>query len=243
MLPSTIAEIVHPRESQHNDLNMLRLYGLLTTEQKSKMASNGHPMGSLTTEELEYLDRMVYGPNAFLQYTPKRNPQGTLEQVDWDLYSEGLLHEATEALPDGVPPQALVTLEKSSAKVVITSDITTADLTTPGHTFDARGLAWQKFAQDRPDLFNPNTLVQRADFSKLILGERLCLDFSFEFNSSFSLNRRFEDKSLGGFKKTTLDDLPDDFKKQFQRLYANYASSYANAKSARSGVNSVPPPR
>ena len=86
---------------------------------------------------------------------------------------------------------------------------------------------------------------QKVDLTHFKYGRRLQLTFTFEFTKTLSLMESFEDHSVGDFKSITMDELPDDFKKQFNQAYADLKQSYANAKPGQFTGNakgSNPPP-
>ncbi len=93
-LPATMANFLVSSDNGYYEPNMLRLYGLLTPQQKQQMASGGLPFGSLTDEEMVYVNRMVYGLNANLQYRPR--PGQGINSGDWDLFYNGIMREPTE---------------------------------------------------------------------------------------------------------------------------------------------------
>src|ERR1019366_1308830 len=101
------------------DLAMLRFYGLLTGDQKDKMINGGLPFGSLRADELEYVNRMLYRTRSRIGYDP---PKGQEAQFDFDLFYNGLMHEPTECLPNGIPPQGLITLTVKDSNVVMAAN-------------------------------------------------------------------------------------------------------------------------
>jgi len=244
-VPKMLSSLVKEDTSDsYYDRNVLRFYGLLTPDQKSKMQAGGMPCNSLTEEQMECVNRMVYSGNSFLQFAP--SVRGTMIQEEMDLHNNGILREATESLPNGIPPQGLIKLRIDNSYVVITGDKQNGSYRQTGRAFDASSLAWQKYSQDHPDLFPwMSEESQRLDLSRFKYGKRMQLNFSFQFTDSLSVNQSLEDKSMGDFIDVAFDGLPDEFKKQFQTAYENDAKAYANVKPGDLGApnrNTNPPP-
>jgi len=248
-LPTAMANFLERPDSAYVDPNMIRFYGLLSPEQKAQMLNGGLPMSALTDREAEYLDRMVFGANGYLQYAPPRDGSGrsNYRAEDFQLHSNGILREATEALPDGIPRQGLLSLRTNNSHVVISSEEGDSSPAGGGRIMAANELAWQKYSQEHPELF-PWVLQQgqKINLSSFQYGQRLQMTFTFAFTTSLSLVQSLEDKNLDDFTKVTLDDLPSDFKKQFDDAYENFKKSYANVTPGQLGrptQGANPPPR
>ncbi len=214
-LPSTMANFLITPDNNYYEPNMLRLYGLLTPQQKQQMSTGGLPFGSLNEDELMYVNRMVYGLNANLQYRP---PQGQgINSGDWDLFYNGIMREPTESLPTGIPSRGLLkmTTEQFGCGNRF-NGAGPAGLRRNTSDDAQRDMAWQKFCQDRPDLFPWAVNNGLYNFNHFQYGQRLQLTFDFNFTDSISINQTLEEKNMSEFKDITMNDLPDDFKKQFQ---------------------------
>ncbi len=244
-LPSLLAGIWNAMSPGYFDPNMLRLYGTLTTEQRNQMQRGGLTFGALGEKQLEYVNRMVYGANSTLQFTPQQSQQSGGSQIDWDLFYNGLMHESTESLPTGIPEKGFIKLVANTSYVVMATEHIGANMVMPNRTMDASTLAWQKYSQDHHELFPwmaENN--QRVDLSKVQYGKRTQMLFTFQFTPVLSLTFNLEEKSPGTFRTLTLGELPDDFKKQFDEAYASLVQSYANVKPGDLGTNrgTNPPP-
>ena len=212
------------------DHETLRLYGLITREQRQQMISHGMPFENLNEKELEIVNKMVYGSSTRLQYQPQAE-QGEMAPDVFDIFYNGIMREATESLPNGIPPKGLLKMQVDTSQVIKTSDVVTANYTMPGRTMDANTLAWQKYSQEHPELFPwMNEEAQKIDFRNLMFGTRTQVILTLEFTKSLSIVLSLEDNSAANFHSVALNDLPDDFKKQYQQSYDEYVKSYANAK-------------
>lgn len=228
------------------DEDMLRLYGLLTPEQKSRMAGDGLPFGTLSEKELEYVGRMVYRTVTQVGYMPQKAPQGQQAQPEEELFKSDLMREPTECLPAGVPPDGILTesVTNTSAVYLLYADPDVDVSGKRGSTWDARQLASLKYMQDRPEIFlHAIDDSNKFNFDRLMFGRQVSMNFTFQFTPKVGMTQDLSGTNLDDFKPATINDLPDDFKKQFQDAYKHYAKIYANAKPGDPyGTGSAPPP-
>jgi len=231
-LPQMFQQLVRPkRDPTYYNRDLLRFYGLLTSSQKSQMQNGGLACGSLTREEAGYLGRMVFGQNGFLQYQPRPGKDGRIDDGNWDLYYNGIMREQTVALPNGLPPQALIKLDVDNSSIVMSGQKDNARFFQPGQEMDPNTLAWNKYGQEHPEIFPwMADEVSRTDLTRLTYGKRLKLTFTVHFTPELSLIQTLDDKSATDFQPVTLDTLPDDFKQKFLAAYNDYVKNYANAK-------------
>ncbi len=246
-IPNSMANILHYQDTAYYDHNMLRIYALSTPEQRAKMSGGGLPFEALTESQLECVNKMVYGVNTNLQYTPPQNTDGNNVEFDWNLFYNGLMHEPTESLPNGIPPRGTLKMDVDNSFVVKTQDVPTRNYTMPGRQMDPSSLAWQKYSQEHPDLFPwMAEESQKVDLSRILYGKRLQLNFTLHFTPVLSLSYSFEEHNSSDFKSVSIDDLPADFKKQFDDAYNGLKQSYANAKPGQFNGNqrgTNPPPQ
>jgi len=242
-MPSELASVVRSSAlTEYFDMNMLRLYGLLTESQKSSMIKDGLSIGSLSSDEMECVKRLVYGPRIQLSY---QLPRGSNDSSLSDLYFDGLLGEPTESLPNGLPPEGVIKLKRDHSNVVVNTEPPNARSYTPIQALSPKALAMQKFGQIHQDLI-PSVIepFPIVDLSHLKYGPFIKLTFTFNFTETLSTVRTLEDKSAKGFQPVTLNTLPDDFKQQFDRAYSRLEKTYANVKPIPvSGRNSNIPPQ
>lgn len=242
-MPESLSGFFKTQTFDNVDPNMLRLYGLLTPEQKSSMANGGLPFGSLTAKELEYVNRMVYLMHSHVGF---ESPKGKMSEQVQQMFFYGIMREPTECLPSGVPPEGVITLSETNSNAVFTfyADPDLDVSGSLGSPSDARDLAWIKYRQERPLIFpRANSLTHDFNLSHFLFGRQVSKTFTFHFTSKVGMIQELDDTNLDDFQSMTLSDLPDDFKKQFQDAYNHYAVAYANAKPGQpNGGGSAPPP-
>ncbi|MDR3689815.1 MAG: hypothetical protein P4L46_10585 [Fimbriimonas sp.] len=243
-LPTVMASLVKARSEDNFDNNMLRLYGLTTPEQRAKMSSSGLPFEALTDQQMEYVSRMVYGVNSNIQFMPPPQARNA-QQIDFNLYYNGLLREPTESLPTGIPRRGVIKLKSDSSYVVMAGPTRNQPYDMAPRELDANSLAWQKYSQERIDLFPwMSDEMQKVDLTRLQFGKRLQITITLQFTPSLSIGQSFDEHDPDQFQTVTIDDLSGDFKKQFTDAYANLAQAYASAKPGtfNRGGGANPPP-
>lgn len=238
-MPSTMVGFVRKGVYDEYDPDMLRLYGLLTLDQKSTMVNGGLAFGALSAEELEYVNRMIYKQNAQIELEP---PKGQQDQATLDRFNSDLIRETTECLPTGVPPKGFITLKViNSNSVFAFATDSNSDITgTSGTSLDADAVGRFKYYRERPDLF-PKAGV--FNLNRFLFGRQVNMTFTFQFTPSISIVQTLDDTNLDDFQTMTLADLPEEFKKKVQDSYNSCVKRYANAKPGQlNGGGSVPPP-
>ena len=244
-LPAILARIVSPELQPLQDELMLKFYGLLSKDQIARMEAGGLSIRSLTENQVELLNRMIYGPYASLQFQPIPDRTGYVNRDpdEYNLYEDGILKETTASLPNGLPPEGLIFLNATESTVV--ASVQEAIGST--QVFEPESLAWQKYTQEHPTLFPAQEAQSiKLDFNHLRRGEQLNLNFRFTLSPVLSLNRTLQGLTFPNSAPITLSDLPESFQKRFNTTYDMYQKAYAKAGPMQfvgtTGAASPPPP-
>ncbi len=246
-MPSLMAVAINRSIRSFNDSNTLRFLALTTKDQRQRMQGDGLAIRSLSNEAQNCLAKMVFGGYSALQYSPPTtgNPRQGFNQGEYELYSNGILHEPTEALPIGFPDQAYVALHVDSSGVALADD-SGARFTSISRAMTARDLAWQRYSQERPDLFpwasHPG---QQLNLTNLQFGKQFTMRFEFRFTPVLTMTKSLEEQSLDGNSSGGIASFPEDFRKEYEKSYEEYRKAYANSKpgqfSAPPGQQNIPP--
>jgi len=244
-MPTSMSGFIRTERFDDYEPNMLRLYGLLTQNQKSTMANGGIRFGALGSEELSYVNRLIYKMRPNIGYQAPSGQPAEQTKADEEVFNSDLMREATELLPNGIPRQGLLTLELKNTNAafafVADSDLDLSGAS--GSAKSARELAWCRYSQERPDLFPVKDKSFTYNLNRVLFGRQVSMTFSFQFTPTILTIYALNDTNLRDFQSMTLNDLPDDFKKEFQDAYNHYVMVYANAKPGQlNGVGSGPPP-
>ena len=246
-LPDTMARIVSSEAQPDQDELTLRLFGLLTKDQIARMEAGGLSMRSLTERQNEIVSRMVYGPNAFLQYQAAQNRSGIARQdsEEFVLYQDGILKESTVSIPNGLPADGVITLNETAAIVVTCSPENSGTSMLVNQTFEAEPLAWQKYSQEHSNFLPAQEDHSvKLDFNRLRRGEQSNLNFKFLFSPVLSLSRTLQGLTFPDSISVTLADLPEDFQMRFNKAYAMYQKAYASVRPTQfiGSIGSASPP-
>lgn len=240
-LPNFFIELIAPHGVRMNfGDHFLRLYGLLSEPQRYKLVSGGLTYGELTQKQQREVLSYLYGPNVWLQYQPP--PGQGFNQSEMDSWWNGIKREPTECLPNGIPPNAAILGTQVSDSVVITQDMQRERFVEPGREMDAGSFAWQKFAQDHPQLFPwMGDSNQQVDLKKFSYGKRRQINMQIKLLPGVTLSGSLEERDMIFSDPVPYDQLPDDFRAAVDKLLAQYADQYKNAKPGQFGAQ--PPTR
>lgn len=246
-LPASMVEFLPAAvdKTPFSDRNILRFYAMLSSEQRTALTKDGLPISAMTAEALDCIKQMAYGAEEIVPYA-KHDPSVVPTDDDkWIAASHnaGLLRETTECLPTGIPPSGVITLKTTEAPTVLLSSLQRLQVMPPALEMTAKQLAWQKYAQDHADSLSfkvdPSNLL---DMSQLQFGHPLHLTFRFQFTPDLVQYRWLEDKSAGDIKTVTIDQLPDEFKAEFNQQYQEYVSTHPKKSPSRGKSNPPPAP-
>ena len=152
------------------------------------------------------------------------------------------MHETTECLPNGIPPESLITLKLTKNEGVSFGDPNAEVDDSTWSIWFARDLARLKYTQEHTEKFPERGGLSLYNLSHFVFGPQVNMTFTFQFTPTISMVQTLDDTNLADFRTMTLDDLPDDFKKEFQDGYKHWVQVYANEKTGTSsGVQSPPP--
>jgi hypothetical protein len=237
-LPWSIAVFLDRQETRFLDTPILRFYGEATTQQKERMLADGMPFSSLTTREHEILDRQVYGPRGFqLIFRPIAGNDGS-PPVDTELYSSGILSEPTEALPNGLPADGIVMMHVENASCVFLES--SASNVRGGTEIVINRLVMLKYAQNHPEEYGQGSPMMSMDLNHFIVGKQTQITFTFQFTPTLSMTGTLLDGNVTDLKPATFDELPKDFKAEFDESYKSWAKMMSMRGVGTS--KAVPPP-
>ena len=246
-LPQTVGRFIGSTDSANFSQETLRLYGSLRRSQNKQIAAGGSLISSLTPDQQEIVTRMVYGPTSNLQFnlSPTQGRRLGGVSAEYAVYNNALLHEPTVALPDGIPHGATVRLKWNVDNVVSQAGLQDGTMPGRGQMMTAENLAWQQFSQERPDLYPWMTQRdQRVDFTRLQFGQRLSLTFTFDLSTSVFMVHNVEGRATSELQNVSVEDLPEDYKKQYLKAYQNYRKANQGLRPTQTSppTGSQPPP-
>ena len=237
-LPFRQATYLNCPEAMFMDFPILRFYAEVTPQQRERMQTVGMPLASLTTREHELLNRMVYGLSYILTYTPPPKIDG-VTAIDSELYASGILSDATESLPSGLPPEGIVKVRVQNQPCVYeqTPDqkVHGMDQLLPDH------LAMLIYAEKHPEEFKNNNPVAGRDFKHFMVGNRTTITLTFQFTPTLSMTGYLQDGNVTNLKSLPYEELPQTYKSEFEIAYDKWARMMA-LRSAGTKGKAIPPP-
>jgi hypothetical protein len=176
------ANVVDSGVSGPVDWNLLRFYGRLSQGQRDALRAGGRiPIASLDPRLRALVDKMAFGANARLRpnaepQRPAANPWIAMMMEFMPRPQTDYLQEPTEAMPDGLPGDAFVTLTATPGYVVSTRGFggrTTGAMMTMG----PEEIAMMRHVAEDPQFAEMTAMMPTID--KVKVGQRTTLEFRF----------------------------------------------------------------
>ncbi len=225
-----------PPGSYGSSLNTMRLFGLLSPEQK-KLAATERRLNltprDLTRDQYKIVEAIAYGEENVMSHAP-------VEQSDADAqdgYVANLI-EPTSLFPNGLTDPFLI-------MVGATDKPSWFGLHRYGsRPADPNSMAWELIQMERQDLF-PYAASMDIQNTKYAQGHMRQWDFSFTLTPSGAINQQLTDNTIPTGAGKPYRDLPEDLKTEVQKALAQLREAYKNTKPGELGLGGRknPPPR
>lgn len=214
------------------DLNLVRLYGTLTTDQKGSL-KRGEKLNidAFSPPQKQYLSRFMFS---------KRYDNLTYETVDGlggDIYS-GRVQEPTEVFPNGLGGSFALSAVVSDRPSLFRKEFygevrpTSADM-----------VAWEQYQNERQDLFPYASVnAQRVKDARYVSGHENQWEFRIRLTPYASTTSVLTDNTFPDSGFLTIDQLPADFKKEVGQKLEALREQYKNAKPGELGGRTGSPP-
>lgn len=245
-LPRLLLNYAGPLDSQDRygggDGRILRFFGSLTPAQRTAAKQGGLPLSRLDPDQLAIVQRLVYGEHVNLMPDFQKAQE---MKVDMNDFYNGVMREPTESLPNGIPPQGTLEITEATSEVAFTMDSEAEGYIRPSQGMDANQIAWQQFAESRPDLFPwMKEAYQKVDLTRLRMGRRTSYTITLKFTPLLSLMHGLEDRDYTTADPIAFNALPAAFRQQVTKQIEDYRKSYANSQPGNStpATHSTPPP-
>lgn len=226
---------VQPQVAANNDYSsyeLLKVYASLSPTQRASMRDRGQvAVGSLDGAGQNALARMIfYGLG-----TPQLMGMEAPAQTEGDVVQnfESIRTEPTEALPGGLPPQAILNFEFSSQNVAFA---------TGGIAFTAEDLGTQLAMRERPEIF---PFVTESPLpAKYSISARTTVNITLMISQQAAGSYMLNDFRTGDGKLYGLGELPPAFRAQMDKARQESREAFKNIpqQSIGSGSGSNIPP-
>lgn len=229
-----------PRSGDYTDGQLLRFYGQLTPATRQALEGGQKlVVSSLGAPALETLRHMIYGSeNGTLQ--PIYRPGVDSPESQADFYN-GILHEPTEILGDGIPSDSTMEMPIQSETVLLAP----AYVGSSGANYGARPMGAGEVAQmllwkEKPEAMPGWQVDPDWDKHKFNLSTRRELHMHFTFADRCEMRRTLTDTKPSTSPAVPYDQLPADFRKQVKD-FLDSMRKYNNG--GESGGGTPPPGR
>lgn len=217
------------------NLRSLRIFAALGPDGLRRAAS-GVRVGDLSSEARERLRRLVFGPVATLIRTNDPRPGYVALPFAQDLEAE-----PTSLLPNGLPPDALVTVTTVAADGVVPVEASLGS----GRPTSVEVLATYAFQVKNPRLFPPNTVQQASRWSiaRLRQAGREITTLRLDLTTRHHVSLAHQAFGAPSGPEFTMANLPSDLRAAFDAAMSGVEARYKNAEPYVSEGDETPPPR
>lgn len=243
-----------------SDQLTLRFFGSFNQQQRAELEQGGRltamslmPVQKALLNEItfgateEFEDRLVY-------QDPEKPPipEASIEAGDDVKIGEShatsdnqLMTEPTQALPRGVPIDAIISMVVKKGPV-LAGVVPSGDRARFGGAYQSiESLAWQLAAQERPDLFP--WVQDGPKFDKFNVGINTTYSITIEYRKGLFHEQTLKDFAPVSKSPVTLDNLPPEILAQLKKEIDKQKESFKNMKPGQyddeyDGGESPPPP-
>lgn len=232
------------------NIEAIRLYGTLNAQQRALLATGkGVPYQSLAPLQKSLVNRLIFGADAILNVEDGQDEAPvTREEYEEEISmfgDPGWLGEPTNALPRGIPNDAILTLTSKVGPVIFPSDSASADRGGFVWAVDPDSLAGSMAYRERPDLFPWTTEQPAYDIFRVADRQTwtLRIDPRPGVSAEYPLN---DDAMQTKGRGVAFKDLPNALREQVEKAMAKIRESFKNMKpgdfGGSDGSKRPPPP-
>jgi hypothetical protein len=209
-LPSACATLLLRMPVLPWELRMAKLVGLLTPSQR-KLAESGIEVRRLDPIARDLVREFAYGTDQGVSMDRLEQPTET-ERRFAILFDNGIYREPTEAMPDGLPADATLTIASLARDVAY--EVGKRMYERP---MDPIEMAMGLFFKEHPEK-NPNAVPR--NFDRLNMGQIRQISVELRFTTQLALTRHLEDNVRDYSKVYAFKDLPAEFRRSVEECLA-----------------------
>ncbi|MFI5385484.1 MAG: hypothetical protein ACHQ50_05110 [Fimbriimonadales bacterium] len=196
----------------YGDGTMLRLYGLLDSNQRRSLA-NGTPLplSTLTLRQAEAVDALIGGRNSGLE------PQGKPSDGELKEIYNSIRLDPTEVFANGIPDDSSLAMTSRPEPVLLSPPSDPVQgIYCYCHDLGASDLADALFSKEKPSESQGGVVEVDLHRDIFRLGTRRSLAFTFTFGNLARMRESLTDTDPKMTRAMPYDQLPQDFRKQVQ---------------------------
>lgn len=231
------------------DWDLVRFYGTLDPQSRNNLANGGRiGLSGLTPIQSYSINKIVYGKKGGLDVQrPGQKPQEKLPFYMTFMGSDSVdyLDEPTEAMPNGIPPSGWVELKGTRDPILAPQPVNDKEISPMFGVLGPDELAMFRMLKEDKNM--QQYAGQLPTFDQMKLGERLVLNFKFQFLPNVSHTGTLHDNQFpNGGKLVSMNSLPADVQKRLNDQYDAFKksplASMIGMAGGLGGRSTVPPP-
>ena len=218
-----------------SDQGILKLYGSLTTSQKRALRGDGLSMADFNREQRDLIAYLTYRTDAYLH---------TEQPMDFTFPPRrlrSLLRMPSEALPNGIAPQARLRLSDTSEAVAFTTMSFGDAGYVSSQALNADLAGFVKYTQENPTTV-PGQRRPIYDLNRVFFGKQVRYNFVIQYNEQVTQNFQVEDSTVDSLTPVAFDRLPAAFLSKVNEVYQRHKNR-TTAVEQSTPVNNPPPPK
>lgn len=220
-----------------DDLNIVRLYGLLAPQQKEALRKGeALPITAFSPDQAKVISKYLYGKRyQSMSYDSVPSVAGDPSEprTPWNT----VLREPTEAFPNGIADPFTL-----SAVVTDSPSWFRKEYYGENRPVTAHQVAWEQLSSERIDLFPyMANQPQRQDLG-YIQGQARQWSFKLRISKSISTNADLSDHTIPNGPYISRGNLPASFKEEIDKQLAELRKQYKDVKPGDFGVGRGSPP-
>lgn len=238
----------------------LKLYGRLGESQRKHLLGGGSiAYNALTPPQKEMFFKLVYGADSSLSTAGEVQGTETVAPAVVDTvpvpdqqelappeFDRGSFEsEPTEALPNGIPSDAYLTISGSLKEVLFARDSSRPDRIYE-YPQELESIAWNLFSRERPDLFPPDP--EQMNFDLFRVASQRQVEIKANLTPKLSVVENLSEILENKRQYVPLKDLPGTMRKRIEDAMEQYRRTYKDVKEGGGGEippgeSGEPPPR
>lgn len=232
-LAPTLYRLFKCGDSMNTDA--LRLYGALTPPQRT-FALKGIPFRSMSEAAQREISELVFGGQWFsMQYDASKDPQarkpdGQIDYSRQNLYYSGFYQEPTNALPDGIPANALFTITDSASESAFRVATDPRRPWLDGEALTADQIGQKQYQHEHMEHFPwmKDQMENDPPLNLVQFGKKRDVQMRLEFAPPISTSWSLQQKNPASMQTFTMSQLPPDFAKKVKEAYDQQAKIYSH---------------
>jgi len=229
--------MIHPEAigDSDPDITMLKFYSTLNDWQLQRLEDQQQlRLGELTSDQLGFINRFVYGPSMRNQMEMVQDSSGKTSFAESAARSE-----LTETLANGLSPDSYITMKAEPSKVYFSK--LKSGSSTFTEAMDVDTLAWYAYMTEHPNN-NMSTGDWHPEIVSIDPGEKRTLTIDIHRADGGTSTATLKEERIVPGGPWTLKTLPDDLKQALAKSEQRFSNQNMEGETRTPAPQSPPPP-